>query len=687
MSERLNVALRVPIRDPTDFERPYHKRRSIIEQSRTHYRSPEYAPELPPEIPVLRIPSFVRFSAVAILAAGTLSAQTKPATKVAAPKADAGWSASVKPVWPDEGPYKWAPRPTGTEITANDLRTRLYGFADDSMLGRRIGELTNFRGTAYIAAEFKRLGLKPAGEVGGYYQNMPFGPFGFDSTGAKLSVGGTPLAKTTDWIPMAPAPNSGISAKADYTNAAAVFAGKWGDTTVTLDPAMFRGKVAVFLAAPAAAPRPAAQLTRCDSLPDRFGAAAIIIAADAAAAAARSGGAGAAPAAGGGRAGGFGGGARDGRALAAGAVGVLVIGLDDLTAATISAAFAMRGAMQPATINTTGIGGATISRAAAAKIFGKPATQLAVGDAGAALSANYAQTWTMSTTPARNVIAMLPGSDPARAAEYVLVGAHNDHVGTTANIVDHDSLRAVNTVTRRQGSNDPVCRPTVEQQHRIDSLIARARSIRAPRRDSIMNGADDDGSGTVVLLEIAEKFAKEKPARSIVFISHQGEESGLLGSAWFANHPTVPLKNIVAAHNMDMVGKGRAEQVKFGGPASVQMLGARRLSREFGDVIDSVNANRTEVMALDKSWDVTANPMNRFCRSDQVNYVLKDVPVTYFSLGYAQDYHMPTDEPQYIDYEHAARLGRFIHDVMTAIANRNDRLAISGNDPTMPRCR
>ncbi len=298
---------------------------------------------------------------------------------------------------------------------------------------------------------------------------------------------------------------------------------------------------------------------------------------------------------------------------------------------------------------------------------------------------NYA--WHKSATPARNVIAILPGSDPSRAAEYVLVGAHNDHVGINSTVVDHDSLRAVNTVTRRQGANDPACRPTALQQHAIDSLIARARSIRPPRRDSIMNGADDDGSGTVVMLEIAEKFASEKPARSIIFISHQGEEGGLLGSRWFVDHPTVPLNQIVAAHNMDMVGKGRVEQVKFGGPASIQMLGARRLSREFGDIIDSVNATRQEVMAIDKTWEVKANPLNRFCRSDQVNYVRKDIPVTYFSLGYAQDYHQQTDEPQYIDYEHAARVGRFIHDVMWAVSERKDRPAIAGADPEFPNCR
>jgi hypothetical protein len=95
---------------------------------------------------------------------------------------------------------------------------------------------------------------------------------------------------------------------------------------------------------------------------------------------------------------------------------------------------------------------------------------------------------------------------------------------------------------------------------------------------------------------------------------------------------------------------------------------------------------RAETMAIDKTWDVPANPLNRFCRSDQVNYVRKSVPVAYFSLGYAQDYHQVTDEPQYIDYEHSARLGRFIHDVMWALSERPTRPAIDGPDPGYPTC-
>lgn len=593
-------------------------------------------------------------------------------------------------MWPDEGPRTWAPRPTVPAITANDLRTRLYGFADDSMAGRRIGEPSNYKGTAYIASEFKRLGLKPAGDNGTYFQNLDYGPIGYDSVTSRMSVGSAALKTRSDFVPIAPSANNGVNGKVEFGGVQAVFAGRVGDPT-PLDPQTFKGKIAVFLAAPSnGGARVTPMLPSCDAVPNKFGAynAAMVEKAAREAQASGRGGAG-------GRGGATGRGGRGGansadlRAQMAGAAGVLIIGLDDMNAGAITQAFGGRMGMETTMASSAAgsIPSATISNSVAQTLFGKSIDQLMVGNTGENVSGSWAYAWHMSKTPARNVVAIMPGSDPTRAAEYVLVGAHNDHVGTSATPVDHDSLRAVNMVTRPQGANDPACRPTVAQQQKIDSLIRHARSIRPPRRDSIMNGADDDGSGTAVLLEIAERFATEKPARSIIFVSHQGEEAGLLGSRWFTDHPTVPLKDIVAAHNMDMLGKGRADQVKFGGPNSVQTLGARRLSQEFGDIIDSVNATRAEPMAIDKSWDVVANPMNRFCRSDQVNYVHHDVPVTYFSLGYALDYHQLTDEPQYIEYEHAARLGRFIHDVMMAIAMRADRPAITGADPAYPACR
>lgn len=617
-----------------------------------------------------------------LLASALLLASAVGTTAVAQNRPATSTGRSARPVWSDEGPATWAPRPTERGITANDLRTRLYQFADDSMMGRRVGEPGNYKGTEYIAREFRRLGLKPAGDSGGFFQVLPFGPIGFDPTASTMAVSGRSLAPRRDWVPTAPSVLNGFGPGVDIRGVPAVYAGQWGDSTAMIDREAYRGKVIVFSAAPAAQRVAASSgapisFVSCADVPDKFGANAAIAEearqrANPSAPPARR----PMPT-----------GVRDPRATSVGAVAVLVIGLDDMSPAQVEAAFAQPMGMRPAQpLNANAPGAATISRAAAEQLFGKQMSELRVGDVGAPVTASFRHQWRMSPTPARNVIAMLPGSDPKLASEYVLVGAHNDHVGVNPVVVDHDSVRAYNMVVRRQGANDPVCTPTAEQQRKIDSLLARARSIRPVRRDSIMNGADDDGSGTVVMLEIAEQFAKEKPARSIVFISHQGEEGGLLGSRWFTDHPTIPLTQIVAAHNMDMVGKGRDWQVKYGGPNSVQMLGARRLSREFGDIIDSVNANIPEPMAIDKSWDVPANPLNRFCRSDQVNYVRKDIPVVYMSLGYAVDYHQHTDEPRYIDYDHSARLGRFVHQVMTAVANRPNKPAIAGPDPTMPSC-
>jgi hypothetical protein len=630
---------------------------------------------------------------LALCLAGSAAAQKDSASHTPSKPSTAGTRVRSGTVWPDEGARTWAPRATVPAITANDLRTRLYQIADDSMLGRRIGELGNYKATTYIAAEFKRLGLKPAGDNGTFFQELAFGPAAFDSVATTLISGASPLVARRDWIPIVPTATNGVSAKSDLKDVPTVFAGRWRDSSVVLDSALFKGKIAVFTSSAAgagliAAGRGAARVLRCDSVPDKFGAdaAARVEAAVRADSAAGRGGRGGGA---GGRGGAGGAAAHDPRAQAAGAVGILIVATDSMPLAAANGAFNGRMSLQSAVPAPAAgsLSAGAISPSAAARLFGKPVEQLAVGAAGQTVTAVWSYDWRMSKTPARNVIAVLPGSDPTRAAEYVLISAHNDHNGINAAAVDHDSLRAVNIVTRPQGSNDPACRPTVAQQHAIDSLIARARRIRPPRRDSIMNGADDDGSGTAVLLEIAEKFASEKPARSIIFVSHTGEESGLLGSKWFTDHPTIPLTSIAAALNMDMVGKGRVDQVKFGGPTSVQTLGARRISRQFGDIIDSVNATRGETMAIDRTWDISANPMNRFCRSDQVNYVKHDVPVTYFSLGYAEDYHQPTDEPQYIEYDHAARLGRFVHDIAWAIAQRKDRPAISGVDPSYPVCR
>ena len=538
--------------------------------------------------------------------------------------------------WPDEGPRTWAPRPTEAAITANDLRTRLYQFADDSMMGREAGTIGNIKATDYIAAEFRRLGLLPAGENGSYFQVVGYGPSGFDSTTLALSVAGRPVELRTGWFPLPTGMAGTENPDFDGRNVAVVFGGRWGDTTTALDPAVIAGKAVVFLLP--------------TENPGTF--------------------------------------FQAGDPRAAGARVVLIAGLE--AAPANLATFALR--VRP-TLHGRATAGApataVISLPTASALFDTPLASLAPGAPGRAVTGHWKYDQRSTEHPVRNVLAILPGADPALRGQYVVIGAHNDHVGTAPRALDHDSLRAFNTVMRPQGANDRVSldQVTPAQWAEINALIARARATRPAEPDSIFNGADDDGSGSMVLLEIAERMASgERPRRSVLFNSHAAEEKGLLGSRWWTWYPTAPLDSVVAAHNMDMVGKGRVSDVRFGGPRTVQMLGSRRVSAEFGDMIDSLNAVRDEPMVIDYSWDRT-NRLNRFCRSDQVNYIRAGIPTTYFSTGYSRDYHQLTDEPRYINYDQSARVARFVHDIALTVANRPERLALLPPEEQDPQAR
>jgi hypothetical protein len=283
---------------------------------------------------------------------------------------------------------------------------------------------------------------------------------------------------------------------------------------------------------------------------------------------------------------------------------------------------------------------------------------------------------------ARNVIAILRGSDPALKGEYVAIGAHNDHVGINHTLaVDHDSLHAYNMELTRLGA------PSWDRSARAkrDSLksvihvnVDSLRRIRPARLDSIRNGADDDGSGTVTVLEIAEAMAAmpQKPKRSILFVWHTAEEKGLLGSKWFTDHPTVPRDSIVAQLNIDMVGRGGAADIAGGGPDYLQLIGARRISNELGDIIDRVNAAEARPFKFDLQFDANGHPERIYCRSDHYNYARYNIPITFFTTGQEPDYHQVTDEVQYIDYDHMSRVASFIRDVAVTIANLDHRLPI-----------
>jgi Zn-dependent M28 family amino/carboxypeptidase len=244
-------------------------------------------------------------------------------------------------------------------------------------------------------------------------------------------------------------------------------------------------------------------------------------------------------------------------------------------------------------------------------------------------------------------------------------------------------VRAFNRVMRPAGANDDPDPPAPAQQARIAALRDSLRRVHGGvRMDSVNNGADDDGSGTVTLLEIAENLASgPHPRRSILFVSHTAEEKGLYGSEWFTDHPTVPRDSIVAGLNMDMVGRGRPEDVRGGGPYAIQMIGSRRLSTQLGVLIDSLNATRADRMQVDYSFDAAGHPANRYCRSDHYMYARYGIPITYFSAGYHVDYHQVGDEPQYIWYDHMAHIAAFVRDIAVAVADRPDRLVVDHPKP------
>jgi Peptidase family M28 len=303
------------------------------------------------------------------------------------------------------------------------------------------------------------------------------------------------------------------------------------------------------------------------------------------------------------------------------------------------------------------------------KVFGKPLEQLRPGETGPTLAGEVA--YAPRRLDATNVVAVLEGSDPALRGQYVALGAHNDAIGVVTPAVDHDSIRAYNSVIRPRGANDTPATPTAEQAGRIKAMLDSMRALRPARIDSIVNGADDDGSGSMGLLEVAEALARgpERPKRSLLFVWHTGEESGLQGSRWFTDHPTVPRDSIVSQINMDMISRGGPSDEKTRDPAYIQVIGSRRLSTELGDLAETANREGGHGFQFDYSYDADGHPDNFYCRSDHYMYARYGIPVTFFSTGGHRDYHQVTDEIEYQDFDKFARVVRFVADLSTRVAN------------------
>ncbi len=527
-------------------------------------------------------------------------------------------------------PLKHAPQPTSAAITAADLMTRLYIFADDSMQGREAGTIGNVKGTDYIASEVKRIGLVPAGDNGTYFQTIPF-KTRFTDPASTLTIPGSSLALGTEWT------GSGVSmSKLDVP---VVYGGALSKETIATPPADIAGKVLLF-----GMPTSMEGYQQLQNAEHLEGVAAV----------------------------------------------ALVIPNQFFGYVSAPMQFVDDPANPPAVRKTV----LFFTPSGAAKLFDTPMAQLAAGTAGKPVSVQLQVHVDPTPFPARNVVAVLPGSDPALKGEYVAIGAHNDHVGFNHQPVDHDSLRIFNHIVRPEGAEEQGKQATPDEQAEVNRQLAawRAAHPGTARLDSISNGADDDGSGSVSVLEIAQKLASlnPHPKRSILFVWHVGEEKGLLGSEYFTDHPTVPRDSIDAQLNMDMVGRGdawdqtgltKAGQPIHGSPNYLQLVGSRRLSTELGDLIEQVNRDDHHGFVFDYSMDANGHPANIYCRSDHYEYARYGIPITFFTTGGHSDYHQVTDEPEYIDYEHMARVDNLIEDIAVHVANAPNRMVVDHPKP------
>lgn len=526
-----------------------------------------------------------------------------------------------------------SPVGTSAAISEADLRTRLFLIAHDSMMGRQTGSAGAYKTADYVASEFRRLGLEPAGENGTYFQTVPFWIAAADRA-STLRAGDVTLAVERDFLP------SQFAAPArTLSDVPVVYGGPALDSTKWIPASAAAGKLVV-LDVPAGTPLRGLPL---------------------------------------------------GGARWAGAVAVAATILDDAPPEQV-ARLRWGRPVPDTTRNPRIMPTLWITRRAATALLGGDPRTLAPGAEGRRVSGRFDVARTPTPFPARNVVAILRGSDPARRGQYLSLTAHNDHVGYDHSPVDHDSLRAFNRVIRPMGADSPQREPTGDEWRRIRTILDSLRKLHAPRLDSIRNGADDDGSGTVALLEIAEAFASAKvhPARSILFVNHTGEEDGLVGSAWYTAHATVPVDSIVAEIDEDMIGRGaRDDFPRDGGktaadPQYLEVIGARRLSREFGDTLEAANARQPLPFKFDYTYDADGHPLQYYCRADHYNYAKYGIPAVAFSRGEHLDYHQVTDEPQYINYPDMARVSRMVFDAARAIASMPNRPKLSVPKPTNP---
>jgi hypothetical protein len=473
-----------------------------------------------------------------------------------------------------------SPGPAVAPITAEAMHARIYFLAADALRGRDTPSPELEVAAAYLASEAKRIGLQPAGEGGTFYQRWPYSLFQLSATGVGFDVAG-PRGPLSLRLGRDFYPSGGIG---EPVEGGLVFVGQRLPDGPEAEGAL-RDRIAVF-ALPGVGDRNWRMLREAQlAAAERGGARAVVHVLDPRFSEAQI--AQSAQAAG-----------RPGRVIGEPSR-VTQFHLAYPAAARIFAAADLnldQSWRQAAagTIQAVALPGLT-GRAAAPREL-------------------------LQRADPPNVVAVLPGRDPALRAEHIILSAHFDHVGVG---------------TPMNG-------------------------------DSIYNGADDNASGTAALLEVARALLAlpeaERPRRSVAFLWVSGEEKGLLGSRWFADNPTIPIEQLVANFNLDMIAGDQHRD-------SVIVIGKDYST--LGAAVDRVNARlpQLRLIASDDIWP----EQQFFFRSDQLNFMRKEIPALFFFTGVHRCYHRPCDTVDFVDTHKAARVANLVFHTVREIADAPER--------------
>jgi Zn-dependent M28 family amino/carboxypeptidase len=196
----------------------------------------------------------------------------------------------------------------------------------------------------------------------------------------------------------------------------------------------------------------------------------------------------------------------------------------------------------------------------------------------------------------------------------------------------------------------------------------------------IYNGADDDGSGNVSLLEIAESFAiavkdGHPPKRSIIFLHVTAEEKGLIGSKYYVDNPLYPLENTIANLNIDMIGRIDPKR-KDKDPNYIYLIGSDKISQELHNISEKINSTYTQ-LKLDYKYNDDKDPNRFYYRSDHYNFAKNNIPVIFYFNGVHEDYHEPTDTADKINYSLLEKRTKLIFHTAWELANREKRVSVN----------